>query len=236
MQIPKHIAIIMDGNGRWAKERGVPTIKGHRAGIEALRRTVKAALGLGIKYLTLYAFSVDNWNRSKKEVDSLMDLMREFLNKEVRDLEDKDVHLIVIGRTQGLPKDIVNKIEKIAEKTAANQKLNLVIALNYGGRTEIVDAVKKLSKDLLENKLALDNVDEKLFSKYLYTKDIPDPDLFIRTSGEMRLSNFLLWQLSYTELWVTSVYWPDFSKEHLVQAIGDFNNRKRTFGGRPNAR
>ena len=235
MQVPKHIAIIMDGNGRWAKERGVSTMKGHRKGVEALRRTIKAALELGIKYLTIYAFSVDNWNRSKKEVDSLMDLMREFLNKQSRDLKDKDVQLVVIGRTQGLPKDIVNKIEKITEEANSNRKLNLVIALNYGGRSEIVDAVKKLSKDLLEKKLTIDNVDEELFSKYLYTKDIPDPDLFIRTGGEMRLSNFLLWQLSYTELWVTSAYWPDFGKEHLVQAIGDFNNRERRFGGRPNA-
>lgn len=234
MHIPRHIAIIMDGNGRWAKERRLPKIEGHRAGVGALRRTIEAAMDLGVEYLTLYAFSVDNWKRSKKEVDSLMNLMREFLKRQSRDLKDKDVRLIIIGRMEGLPEDIVAKIEKAARETSDKKKLKLIIALNYGGRSEIVDAVKELGKDLLGERLDIDSVNEELFSKYLYTKDIPDPDLFIRTSGEMRLSNFLLWQLSYTELFITPVYWPDFGKKQLVGAIEDFNERERRFGGRTN--
>lgn len=228
MLVPRHIAIIMDGNQRWAKSHGLPTIEGHRAGIEAIRRTVDAALELGIEYITLYAFSVDNWKRPKEEVDSLMDLMREFLNKQKKDIEDKGVQLIVIGRINRLPQDIVEKINEITTKTRDNKRLKLVIALNYGARSEIVDSVKKI----LQDGITPEDVDEVLFSHYLYTKDIPDPDLFIRTSGEMRLSNFLLWQLSYTELWFTPVYWPDFGKADLVQAIEEFGKRQRRFGGR----
>lgn len=232
MKTPRHIAIIMDGNGRWAKEKRVSRTKGHRAGVEALRRTVEAAQELGIEYLTFYAFSVDNWKRSKEEVDSLMDLIREYFKRQAKELKDKDVKLIVIGRIQELPKDIISSIKKVTEDTSKKTKLKVVLAINYGGRSEIVDAVKGLSRDLQEKKLNIDNINEEVFSKYLYTRDIPDPDLFIRTSGEMRLSNFLLWQLSYTELWVTPVYWPDFGKEHLVQAIEEFNKRERRFGGR----
>lgn len=228
MLVPRHIAIIMDGNNRWAKEHRLSTIEGHRKGAEALRKTIESALELGIEYLTVYAFSVDNWKRSKEEVDSLMNLMREFLNRGKKDIKDKDVRLIVIGRTSELPGDIVEKINDLVVSTRDNKKLKLVVALNYGARDEIVDAVKRMVQD----KISIDAINENLFSKYLYTNGIPDPDLFIRTSGEMRLSNFLLWQLSYTELWITPVHWPDFGKEQLVQAIGDFNKRQRRFGGR----
>lgn len=230
MLIPRHVAIIMDGNQRWARNHGLPAIEGHRKGAEALRRTIEAASELGIEYLTVYAFSVDNWKRSKSEVDSIMNLMREFLNRERKNLKDKDVRLIVIGRVNELPQDIVEKIKELVESMKDNKKLKLVVALNYGARCEIVDAVKKIVQD----KISVDNINEELFSGYLYTNEIPDPDLFIRTSGEMRLSNFLLWQLSYTELWVTPVYWPDFGKEQLISAIDDFNKRQRRFGGRVN--
>lgn len=228
MMIPRHIAIIMDGNNRWAKQHGLPTKEGHRRGADAFKRTIESASELGIEYLTVYAFSTENWKRSKEEVDTLMNLMREFLNREKKDLQDKDVRLIVIGRVNGLPQDIVEKISDLTMSTQNNKKLKLVVALNYGAREEIVDAVKKIIND----KVSAESINEELFGKYLYTKEVPDPDLFIRTSGEMRVSNFLLWQLSYTELWVTPVYWPDFGKEHLVQAIEEFNKRQRRFGGR----
>lgn len=230
MLIPRHIAIIMDGNNRWARQHGLPAMEGHRKGVEAIRRTVDTALELGIEYITLYAFSVDNWKRSKEEVDSLMNLMREFLKREKKEIRDKDIRLIVIGRSDGLPEDILERIEELTESTKDNKKLKLVIALNYGARSEIVDAVKKIIQD----KVPVDNVDEESFSRYLYTDGIPDPDLFIRTSGEMRLSNFLLWQLSYTELWVTPAYWPDFGRKNIMEAIEDFNRRQRRFGGRVN--
>jgi undecaprenyl diphosphate synthase len=222
----------MDGNGRWAKSRGLPAKEGHRAGAEALKKVVDAAIEIGIEYLTVYAFSVDNWKRSKEETDSLMNLMREFLKREKKDISDKDIRLIVIGRRERLPDDILKQIDDLAVSTGKNKRLNFVLALNYGGRSEIVDGIKKVIKDIEEKRIALDNINEDTFNDYLYTKGIPDPDLFIRTSGEMRLSNFLLWQLSYTELWVTPIYWPDFRKEHLVSAINEFNNRQRRFGGR----
>ncbi len=232
MLVPRHVAIIMDGNGRWAKSRGFSTKEGHRAGAESLKKIVDSAIELGIEYLTVYAFSVDNWKRSKDEIDSLMNLMREFLKREKKDIADKDIRFIVIGRRCQLPEDIVKQIDDLMLSTQKNNKLKFVIALNYGGRSEIVDGVKKLVNDITEKKVTIDDINEEMFNNYLYTHDIPDPDLFIRTSGEMRLSNFLLWQLSYTELWVTPIHWPDFRKEHLVQAIEDFNNRQRRFGGR----
>lgn len=232
MLIPRHIAIIMDGNGRWAKQRNQPTREGHKAGAESIRRAVDSAIELGVEYITLYAFSVDNWKRPKDEVDALMDLMRDFLKREERDIAKKDIRLIVIGRSSGLPKDIVERIDKLMNSTKNNAKLKLVIALNYGARSEIVDGVKKIVQDVKENKISAEDINEESFNNYLYTRDIPDPDLFIRTSGEMRLSNFLLWQLSYTELWVTPVLWPDFNKEHMVQAIDEYNTRQRRYGGR----
>ena len=236
MKIPRHIAIIMDGNGRWAKKHRMPISRGHRKGVESLRRVVEAAIELGIEYITFYAFSIDNWKRDKKEVDSLMNLLREFLDKQIKNIQSKknkkDVRLIIIGRRDKLPKDIVLKIKKIEKETQANTKLKMILALNYGSRNELADAIKAANKDLLENKLNLNEINEGVINRYLYTKDIPDPDLLIRTSGEMRLSNFLLWQLSYAELYFTPVYWPDFNKKHLVRAIEEFNERERRFGGR----
>ena len=232
MRIPRHVAIVMDGNNRWAKKNHMPRLEGHRSGVKALSRTMDAAAELGIEYLTVYAFSVDNWNRSKEEVDGLMGLLRRFLKTKIKEIKKKGVCLIVIGRREGLPDDIIKSIDKAMEETKGNNKLKLVIALNYGGRSEIVDAVKKINADIKEEKIVVDDINEKTFGEYLYTKDIPDPDLFIRTSGEMRLSNFLLWQVSYAELWVTPVFWPDFGKEHLQHAIEDFNQRDRRYGGR----
>lgn len=230
MLIPRHIAIIMDGNNRWAIQHGLPAIEGHRKGVGAIRRTMDTALELGIEYITLYAFSVDNWKRPKEEVDSLMNLVREFLKKEKDDIKDKDVRFIVIGRSSGIPQDILDKIEELTELTKDNKRLRLIVALNYGARSEIVDAVKKIIK----NNIPADSIDEESFARYLYTDGIPDPELFIRTSGEMRLSNFLLWQLSYTELWITPTHWPDFGKGQLLEAIEEFNKRQRRFGGRVN--
>lgn len=232
MLIPRHVAIIMDGNGRWAKLHGKLTKEGHRAGAASIQRTVDAAIELGIEYITLYAFSVDNWKRSEEEVDALMNLMREFLKKEKKDIKDKDIRIIVIGRRARLPEDIVNEINSLMDETKNNNKLKLVIALNYGGRSEIADGAKDLCRDVLSGRMSIENIDEELFSKYLYTKDIPDPDLFIRTSGEMRISNFLLWQLSYTELYITPVLWPDFKKENLIEAVEEFKKRQRRYGGR----
>jgi len=235
MLVPRHVAIIMDGNGRWAKERGVPTVSGHREGVNALKRTIKAAQDLGIEYLTVYAFSVENWKRSKEEINALFNLMRRFLKKSNKDIVNKNIRLMFIGTEEGMPKDIIERTEELTGYTKNNKKLTLVIALNYGSRNEIVEAVKKICNDVKENRVKIDEVDEKIFSDYLYTKNIPDPDLLIRTSGEMRVSNFLLWQISYAEFSVTPVYWPDFGKENLVQAIEDFNKRQRRFGGRINA-
>lgn len=232
MKIPDHIAIIMDGNGRWAKKHRLPRAQGHRMGVKALERTVEAAIDLGVKYLTVYAFSIDNWSRSDSEVNSLMNLMREFLNNQKKNIKDKDARLRFIGRIHDLPEDIISKIKDLTYETKDNERFTLVLALNYGGRAEILDVCRDLGKDVLENRIKPEDIDEDYFSKYLYTQDIPDPDLLIRTSGEMRISNFLLWQLSYTELWFTEVYWPDFKKKDLVEAINEFSRRERRYGGR----
>jgi len=234
MLVPRHIAIIMDGNNRWAKRKKLPAVSGHRAGVKALRRVIDSALELGIEYLTLYAFSVDNWKRSPKEVDSLMNLMRKFLHKDEKQLKDKGVRLIVIGRKDRVPDDILKKVDDLTAETADNHKLKLVIAFNYGARSEIVDAAAKIINDVLKGKLKAGDIDEEGFGSYLYTAGIPDPDMLIRTSGEMRLSNFLLWQISYTELWVTPVLWPDFGKKDLIAAVKELNHRQRRYGGRKN--
>ena len=230
-RIPAHVAIIMDGNGRWARERGISRIRGHWAGAESIREIVRAAGELKVGFLTLYAFSVENWKRPKREVSSLMSLLKRFLAKEERELNHNNVRLRVIGRIDGLPPDVREAIRKACAATAANTGLTLVLALNYGGRSEIADAVRLLCGRVARGELDAAGVDEDAISASLYTAGIPDPDLLIRTSGEMRVSNFLLWQISYAELYVTPVYWPDFRRPHFVRALLDYQGRERRFGG-----
>lgn len=225
MKIPRHIAIIMDGNGRWARKRGLPRIFGHRAGVKAVRRTIKACIDLGVEYLTLYTFSHENWARPREEVEGLMFLLKEVIRKEIKELMDYNVKVRFIGRISQLPDYVQEEVNFAIEKTRNNTGLNLIIALNYGGRAEIVDAVRRIIKE------GVKDVDEDKFRHYLYAPDIPDPDLVIRTSGEMRISNFLLWEIAYSELWITKVLWPDFRKKHLMEAIESYNRRERRFGG-----
>ncbi len=230
-KLPRHVAIIMDGNGRWAKQRGLSRIKGHEAGVESIRSMVQACGQWGIEYLTMYAFSVENWSRPRTEVQALMRLLVYFLRKEVEELNENSVRLRVIGRIAGLPGAVQEEIARAEKRTQDNKGLTLVLALNYGGRAEIVDGIKSFAADVLAGKKKPEDLDEKNFGDYLYTRDMPDPELLIRTSGEMRISNFLLWQISYTELWVTQVLWPDFRKENLLEALADYQKRQRRFGG-----
>lgn len=230
-KVPTHIGIIMDGNGRWAKSRGLPRLAGHKVGASAIREVVSIAPDVGVKYLTLYTFSVENWKRPQDEVSGLMALFEEMLEKEIIELHQKGVRINVIGRLNELPFSLQKCFNDAVNLTKDNNSLVLNIALNYGGRTEIIDAVKKLLKaidDGIENK---DLITENIFKKYLYTYNIPDPELIIRTSGELRISNFLLWQIAYAEIWVTETLWPDFKKEHFLKAIYEFQNRKRRYGG-----
>lgn len=227
-KIPQHIAIIMDGNGRWAKQRGLPRIAGHRAGAEAVREVVRACGEFGVKVLTLYAFSVDNWVRPKNEVSALWKLLKLYLMQEIKELNENNVQLRTIGRTSELPDFAQEELAKAIRNTSSNTGLILNLALNYGGRAEIVDAVKRILK---EEKPKTSGLTEENFSSYLYTDGLPEPDLLIRTSGEMRISNFLLWQLAYTEIWITNILWPDFRKKNLIDAILDFQKRERRFGG-----
>ena len=227
---PRHVAIIMDGNGRWAKRKGLPKIAGHRAGAKSVEETIKAAREAGIEILTLYTFSTENWKRPKKEVDSLMKLLETYLDKESERLAKKDIRIKAIGRIEGLPEGVRDKIKKIEEKTKDNKGLLLNLALNYGSRPEITDAAKKIAEEVKIGNLSPEDISEEVFEKYLYTKDIPDPDLLIRTSGEMRLSNFLLWQLSYAEIYVTDTLWPDFRKKDLEEAITEYQKRERRYG------
>ena len=229
-RIPTHIAIIMDGNGRWAKERNLPRALGHRAGVETIRRIVKECNKLGVKYLTLYAFSTENWNRPLEEVNSLMKLLVEYLKNEFEELNSNDVVINSIGNISKLPQICREELNNAYEKTKDNKGLILNLALNYGGRNEIIDAVKEISLDLTNRKISKDEITEDLFSKYMYTKEMPDPDLIIRPSGELRLSNFLLWQSAYSELWFSDVNWPDFHEKQLKLAISDYQRRDRRFG------
>ncbi|MEM7548798.1 MAG: isoprenyl transferase [Bacteroidota bacterium] len=229
-KIPKHIAIIMDGNGRWAKKKGAARIFGHNNAIESVRSTVETCAELDVKYLTLYAFSTENWSRPKLEVDALMKLLVRTLRNEIEELNKNNVKLTSIGNTTNLPTACYNELVEAQQATENNKGLNVVLALNYSGRHEITDAVKKIANEVKEGKITTQDISTDLFSNYLYTKDITDPELMIRTSGERRLSNFLLWQLAYTELYVTPVLWPDFRKEHLIEAIKDFQKRERRFG------
>ena len=227
---PRHVAIIMDGNGRWAKSRGLPRTAGHRKGVEAVRRTVEAARELGISYLTMFGFSSENWRRPEGEVFDLMQLLRLYLRSEIAELHRNGIRLRVIGDRSRLSADIVTMIEKAEELTRGNTELNLTIALSYGGRQEIVSAARRMVEDALAGRLSPEEVTEESFTARLLTRDIPDPDLLVRTSGEQRISNFLLWQSAYTELVFVDTLWPDFTKRDLEDAIREFNQRDRRFG------
>lgn len=226
-RLPVHVAIIMDGNGRWAHQRNLPRTEGHKAGSESVKEAVEAAARLGIKYLTLYAFSRENWKRPEDEVNTLWGLLRKYLAEESRVLMENDLRLKVIGERSGIPYLVRRELARVERQTRNNRRMTVVLALNYGGRQEIIRAIKKM----VRRKSRLEEIDENLFARYLDTAGIPDPDLLIRTSGEMRLSNFLLWQSAYTELWVTPVLWPDFRRQDLLQAIVDYQKRERRFGG-----
>ncbi len=229
--VPQHVAIIMDGNGRWADARGMTRTQGHRAGVESVRRVVRAAMELGIPYLTIYSFSSENWTRPKSEIADLMGLMKRFIRRDLADLHKNDVRIRVIGERNPIESDMLQLIDEAQELTANNDGFTLVIAFNYGARCEIVGATQKIARDVAEGRLALDDVTERLVSERLDTAGIPDPDLLIRTSGEMRLSNFLLWQAAYAELVFLDVLWPDFGKEQLEEALVQFNARDRRYGG-----
>jgi undecaprenyl diphosphate synthase len=229
--LPVHIAIIMDGNGRWAQRRGMPRTFGHQAGVESLRDIVKLCVELGIKYLTIYAFSTENWKRPLEEVNILMNLLIEYLQKEIDELCAYDIRVNPLGRIEDLPALAQEKVLAARERSRHNQGLTLNLALNYGSRSELVEAVRVIAKKVLGGGLTPGEIDEKVISDHLYTAGQPDPDLLIRPSGDYRLSNFLLWQLAYTEIWLTPVFWPDFRRVHLLQAIVDFQSRERRFGG-----
>jgi len=229
-QIPRHIAIIMDGNGRWARGKLLPRIAGHREGINSVREITRICAEIGVEFLTLYTFSKENWKRPKAEVTALMKLLLKTINKEVKGLHKNNVKFDVIGDLEMLPKSTSGGLQKGIDLTRKNTGLNLSLALNYGSRHEIIQATKILAKSVLEGSVSLDDINEELFSKHLYTNLIPDPDLMIRTSGESRLSNFLLWQSAYTEIYMTNTYWPDFREDELTKALIDYQNRERRFG------
>lgn len=224
--LPKHIAITMDGNGRWAKSKGKLRAFGHKNGIDAVRETIEGAAEIGIKFLTLYAFSKENWERPKTEVNALMTLLISAINKETRTLMENNIKLIAIGDTNSLPSKAKEKLSEAIEKTKKNTRMTLVLALSYSGRWEILNATKKIIADGISSK----KINEMIFQQYLTTKNVPDPELLIRTSGEYRISNFLLWQIAYSELYFTKTLWPDFRKSHLKEAILDYQNRERRFG------
>ena len=228
--LPRHVAVIMDGNGRWARERGLPRIEGHRRGAESVREIVRVSGELGVEYLTLYAFSIENWNRPKPEVSALMRLLEFYLKQEIAELNKSNVRLAAIGRVHELPASAQKQLEKSITALKGNTGLTLVLALSYGGRAEIVDAVRSICREVKDGRLDAADVDEKVISQNLYTRSIPDPDLLIRTSGEMRVSNFLLWQISYAEIYVTETLWPDFRKAAYLKALEDYSGRNRRFG------
>ncbi|MFT9487503.1 MAG: isoprenyl transferase [Tepidibacillus sp.] len=230
LNIPKHVAIIMDGNGRWAKQKGLPRIAGHREGMKTIREVARVANEVGIKILTLYAFSTENWKRPQDEVKFLMDLPQEFLRKELDELIEQNVQVKMMGFDQQLPEHTLNAVHEAVEKTKQNTGLILNFALNYGSRNEIIYAIRNIVDDVLAGNISKDEIDEKLMNQYLLTKSYPDPDLLIRTSGELRISNFLLWQIAYTELWYTDEFWPEFNKQSLLQAIYEYQQRSRRFG------
>ena len=228
--LPRHVAIIMDGNGRWAKARGVPRLFGHRAGRESVREAVRGCAALGVEVLTLYTFSTENWNRPAREVSALMTMLRESLRGERAELKTNNVRLQVIGRADDLPAAVLRAIAETQQYLAGCTGMLLNLALSYGGRLELVDAIRSMMADRAGRRLRPEDVDEELVASYLYTAGLPDPDLLIRTSSEMRISNFMLWQLAYTELWITDTLWPDFRRRHLFQAVAAYQRRERRFG------
>jgi undecaprenyl diphosphate synthase len=229
-RIPQHVAIIMDGNGRWAQKRGLPRIAGHREGMEAIRRILKIAVEIGVRYLTLFSFSTENWNRPEVEVDGLMELFREAFARELDELNRNGVRLKAIGYCQKFPPDVYRSILEAEEITKDNNRLFLYLAVGYGGRDEIVDATRRIVEDAAEGKIHKEEIDKELFQRYLYAEDCPDPDLLIRTSGELRISNFLLWQAAYSEFYFTETLWPDFDRVDFLKAIVSFQRRKRRYG------
>jgi undecaprenyl diphosphate synthase len=229
-KIPHHVAIIMDGNGRWAKRRGLPRLAGHRAGVETIRRIVEIASQAGIRYLTLYAFSAENWLRPESEVKGLMGLFEEMIQKEAKSLVKKGVKLRAIGQLDRLPPSVKTQLDKVISLTSGSEKLVLTLALSYGGKQEILDAATRLTQDAQAGQVDLKKLSEKDFEKYLYDPNLPPVDLLIRTSGELRISNFLLWQAAYAEFWVTRTLWPDFKKSHFLKALTDYQARQRRFG------
>ena len=226
-RLPRHVAVIMDGNGRWARERRRPRVSGHRAGIQAVREIVETSARLGIEFLTLYAFSRENWKRPRSEVSTLMNLLKEYLRRELDRLMENGIRLNVIGRLEDLPKGARRELSRAVDATRDNDRMTCTIALSYGGRTEIVDACRSI----IRSGIAPDDLDPARFAEHLYTSGQPDPDLLIRTSGEMRISNFLLWQIAYAEIWVTETLWPDFRRLHLYGALVDYQRRERRYGG-----
>lgn len=230
-KLPRHIAIIMDGNGRWAQQRGKPRIEGHQHGVKSVRRVVEECCRLGIRQLTLYCLSVENWKRPKLELDFLMALLQKYLIAERQEILDQNIRFTTIGRREGLPEAVLHEMDENVRLSRDNTGMVLCLAINYGGRTEIVDAVRSLARRVQRGELRPEDIDDRQISNALYTRGMPDPDLLIRTAGEMRISNFLLWQVSYAELWVTDLCWPDFTEEVLHEALRDFGKRVRRFGG-----
>jgi len=229
-RVPKHVAVIMDGNGRWAKKRGLLRVLGHEKGAKAVRETIEAAGKSGITPLTLYAFSTENWNRPKNEVDKLMNLLVSSLKKEFKMLHKNDIKLGAIGNLEELPEKAYKELSEVIEKTKDNKKLVLTLALSYGSRSEIVKTIKEIAEKVKNNIISIESIDDSIINEHLYTRNLPDVDLLIRTSGEQRISNFLLWQIAYAELYFTDVLWPDFKKEDLYKAILNYQNRERRFG------
>jgi len=229
-KIPSHVAVIMDGNGRWAKERGQNRLEGHAMGVDSVRASLKAAREIGISYLTLYAFSTENWSRPKEEVDGLMELLVQSITNEMDELNENGVRLLAIGDIEGLPEKCSKSLKKAINETANNDQISLVLALNYSSKWELTNAIKMISANVQSNAIKLNDITDQLISSYLATKNIPDPELLIRTSGEHRVSNFLLWQIAYTEFYFTDVHWPDFRREHFINAILDYQGRERRFG------
>jgi undecaprenyl diphosphate synthase len=230
-RLPSHVAIIMDGNGRWAVKNGLPRVEGHRKGVQVIKEITKASDNLGIKVLTLYAFSTENWKRPKNEVFALMRLMKYYLRKETDELHEKNIRIRAIGDIDGIPASPRKELLKSIEKTSGNRGMTLNLAVNYGGRAEIIEGIRKVVKDLKEGRIKPEDITQESFGNFLYTAELPDPDLLIRTGNEMRVSNFLLWQIAYTELWVTPLFWPEFRKEDFFSAVLDYQRRKRRFGG-----